>query len=631
MNNLYDENSIKTESAREFTRRVPSTYLGSSKTNTNLVKEVFANAVDEYTIGHGNLIKINVDESTNTYSIEDNGQGFLVNAGIDEDGETILQRSFDKINTSGKTTEDGVYNGTALGLNGIGAKLTNWLSTELDVITYRDGQSEHIWFKDGIFDKREVKSTNHASGTVVTWHPDPQFFKENKVDNTTLTSHFEVISAMCPDLAIEYNYNGNVTTYSEPGGLNAYVANKTKKTELLSNRFYISRAIKKDVLNICITYTSDYSEHIDAYVNLGHTDAGAHIAAFHTALAKAINKCAIDKGLLKKNDKNFSSYEISEGLYVVFNLTTTSAKYDAQNKSRIDDVNAKIINTVMSGDFATWLSDNPETLRIITERAITARKAREASQKAKEKIRNVSKKSKSIFVDLPSKLSDAYPKHKKDRSQCELYICEGDSAASSINAVKDSSFQATFPIRGKILNCQKATPDKVYSNAEIANITKALGLDVDKSTGKLVYNPKKLRYNKIIIATDADPDGDLIATLLCTVFNWLCPELFEHGHIYRVYGALFKVTFNDGTYKLFQSEDKFNEWKTSNKQPYTVSRAKGLGEMTKEETAEQLTDPSTRNIQNLEVADYALFEKYLEVFEGADVSARKRFYETGVI
>lgn len=631
--NLYTEDSIITETPREFTRRVPSTYLGSSKTNTNLIKEVFANSIDEHVIGHGNEINVTIDTKKNIYSVEDNGQGFLVNAGIDEDGETILQRSFDKLNTSGKTSEDGVYEGTSLGLNGIGAKLTNWLSLKLNVITYRDGEFEEIDFVDGIFKKRKTGKTKHQSGTKVTWSPDPQFFAENAPDMSMIKSHFEVIAALCPTLTINMDYNGNKITYKEPGGINSYVEKKVKDKELFSDRFIIERTIGKDTLNICLTYTSDYSETIDSYVNYGHTDAGAHIQAFHTAFTRAVNKYATEAGLLKKSDKNFNNNEIAEGLYVAFNMVTTTAKYDAQNKSRIDDIDAKIINAVIGGDFATWLANNPNSAKIITERALTARRAREAAQKAKEKIRDAGKGTKkSLFIDLPSKLSDAYPKDKKDRSNCELYICEGDSAASSINAVKDSLYQGCFPIRGKILNCQKATPDKVYGNSEIANITKALGLDIDKTTGKLIYNEKKLRYNKIIFATDADADGSQISMLLCTVFNWLCPELFTNGHIYRVYGALFKATFADKTYKLFQNDAELEAWKKKNpKLKFTLSRAKGLGEMTKEETHEQLVDPATRNLKQLYVEDYEKFDKYLEMFEGADATMRKDFYENDIL
>ena len=627
--NLYTEDSIITETPREFTRRVPATYLGSQKRNTNLIKEIFANAIDEHVIGHGDEISVKIDTEKNEYVIEDNGQGFLVNAGIDDDGETILQRSFDKLNTSGKTSEDGVYEGTSLGLNGIGAKLTNWLSLKLNVVTHRDGKFEEIDFKDGIFKKRNIGKSKRHSGTIVTWYPDPQFFTENTPDIEALKSHFEVISALCPSLTINLDYNGEKTTYKEVNGITAYVEKKVKNKELFSNRFICERTIGKDTLNICMTYTSEYSENIDSYVNYGHTDSGAHIQAFHTAFVRAVNKYATDAGLLKKSDRNFTNGEIGEGLYVVFNMVTTTAKYDAQNKSRIDDIDAKIINSVIGGDFATWLMNNPADAKIITERALQARRAREAAQKAKEKIRDASngKGAKSLFTDLPTKLSDAYPKNRKDRSKCELMITEGDSAASSINAVKNSEFQACFPIRGKVLNCQKATPDKVYGNAEIANITKALGLDVDKTSGKLIYNTKKLRYDKIIIATDEDVDGYAIASLLLTVFNWLCPELIENGHIYRVHGALFKATFSDDTYMLFQTEAELESWKKKNKKSYTLSRAKGLGELMPEETYEQLVNPSTRNLHRLVAKDMDEFNKYLEMFEGNEVNDRRDYLE----
>ena len=309
-------------------------------------------------------------------------------------------------------------------------------------------------------------------------------------------------------------------------------------------------------------------------------------------------------------------------------MTTTTAKYDAQNKSRIDDIDAKIINSVVGGDFATWLINNPADAKIIVERALQARKAREAAQKAKEKIRDAGKvNKKSIFVDLPSKLSDAYPKNKKDRSRCELYIVEGDSAGSSINAVKDSEFQACFPIRGKILCCQKATPDKVLGNAEIANIVKALGLDIDKATGKLIYDPKKLRYQYIIIATDEDADGYDIALLLLTVFNWLCPELIENGHIYRVHGALYKVTFSDDTYLLFQTDAELENFKKTNKKSYKLSRAKGLGELTQDEAYEQLVNPETRDLVQLITDNMEEFNEYLEMFKGADVEPRRIYLE----
>lgn len=502
---LYTETSIVSETPREFCRRVPSTYLGSSKTNTNLIKEVYANSVDEAVLEHGNTINVSVDIDKNKYVVQDFGQGFLINAGIDENGETVMQRSFDVMNTSGKTSADGVYGGSALGVNGIGAKLTNWLSSKLIATSVRDGEYEKLWFKDGIFQKRELGKTSEHSGTTVEWYPDKQFFASNEPDFSFLCEYFEEIGALVPNLTTNFAYNKGGKekkfTYFIPDGLDHLVTERVGDKELFSNRFIIDRTIGTDSISMCLTYTSDYSDNITSFVNLGKTEGGDHISAFKSVFTRTLNKYAQETNKLKAKEKNLTSNELMEGLYVIFNVTTTTVKYDAQNKSRIDSIDANIINQTISGDFATWLMNNPNEADIILERALVARRAREAAKKAKDKIREVAKKdTTSLFGDFPTKLSDAYPKNKNDRSKCEIYFVEGDSAGGTIKSTRDSTFQACLPVRGKGLNCLKASIDKVYANAEIASIVKALGLDVDKATGKLIYNTKKLRYHKIIIA-----------------------------------------------------------------------------------------------------------------------------------
>lgn len=631
---LYTENSIVSETPREFCRRVPSTYLGSSKTNTNLIKEVYANSVDEAVLEHGNTINVLVDIDKNKYVVQDFGQGFLINAGIDENGETVMQRSFDVMNTSGKTSAEGVYGGSALGVNGIGAKLTNWLSSKLIATSVRDGEYEKLWFKDGIFQKRELGKTSEHSGTTVEWYPDKQFFASNEPDFSFLCEYFEEIGALVPNLTTNFTYikdgKEKKFTYFIPDGLDHLVTERIGDKELFSNRFVIDRTIGTDSISMCLTYTSDYSDNITSFVNLGKTEGGEHISAFKSVFTRTLNKYAQETNKLKAKEKNLTSNELMEGLYVIFNVTTTTVKYDAQNKSRIDSIDANIINQTISGDFATWLMNNPNEADIILERALVARRAREAAKKAKDKIREVAKKdTTSLFGDFPTKLSDAYPKNKNDRSKCEIYFVEGDSAGGTIKSTRDSTFQACLPVRGKGLNCLKATIDRVYANAEIASIVKALGLDVDKDTGKLLYNPKKLRYHKIIIAVDGDSDGGHISLLFIAALNWLCPELLLNGHVYRVYGALFKVTFPDGTYLLFQDDKSFDAWKEKNpNKKYRVSRAKGLGELTKEEAYEQLMQVSTRNLKQLEVKDYDDFVNALEIAMGEDATRRSEILDS---
>lgn len=502
---LYTENSIVSETPREFCRRVPSTYLGSSKTNTNLIKEIYANSVDEVVLGHGDTINVIADIDKNKYVVQDFGQGFLINAGIDEKGRTILQRSFEVMNTSGKTTTEGVYSGTSLGVNGVGAKASNWLSTKLIVRTVRDGEYEKLWYKDGLFEKREVGKANEPSGTVVEWYPDSQFFASNEPDYNFLLVFFEEVCALVPNLTTNFTYikDGKTKehTFHIPDGINYLVTKRVGDKELFSNRFIVDRTMGSEKISMCLAYTSDYSEKIVSFVNLGKTEGGEHISAFKSVFTRTLNKYAQETNKLKAKEKNLTSNELMEGLYVIFNVTTTTVKYDAQNKNVVDYIDSTLINQTISGDFATWLMNNPNEADIILERALVARRAREAAKKAKDKIREVAKKdTTSLFGDFPTKLSDAYPKNKNDRSKCEIYFVEGDSAGGTIKSTRDSTFQACLPVRGKGLNCLKATIDRVYANAEIASIVKALGLGVDKDTGKLLYNPKKLRYHKIIIA-----------------------------------------------------------------------------------------------------------------------------------
>lgn len=502
---LYTENSIVSETPREFCRRVPSTYLGSSKTNTNLIKEIYANSVDEVVLGHGDTINVIADIDKNKYVVQDFGQGFLVNAGIDEKGRTILQRSFEVMNTSGKTTTEGVYSGTSLGVNGVGAKASNWLSTKLIVRTVRDGEYEKLWYKDGIFEKRELGKTKEPSGTIVEWYPDEQFFTLNEPDYNFLLVFFEEVCALVPNLTTNFTYNkggkNKEHTFHIPDGINYLVTERVGDKELFSNRFIVDRTMGNEKISMCLTYTSDYSEKIVSFVNLGKTDGGDHISAFKSVFTRTINKYAQDNNKLKAKEKNLTSNELMEGLYVIFNITTTTAKYDAQNKNVIDYIDTTLLNQTISGDFATWLMNNPNEADIIIDRALVSRRAREASKKAKEKIRETAKKDKtSLFGDFPTSLAEAYPKNRNDRSSCECYIVEGLSAGGTIKNTRDSKFQACYPIRGKILNCLKASTDKVYANTEISGLVKILGLDVDKDTGKLIYNKKKLRYPKIIIA-----------------------------------------------------------------------------------------------------------------------------------
>ena len=617
---LYTKDSIKTLESREHIRLRSGLYLGSNEYSTQLVKEVFYNSHDEVVIGHGSLIKVSINTKENTYSVLDEGQGVPVNEV--KGNKTVLQSVFDTINTSGKFDSDGVYQGTATGLNGIGAKLTNFLSKWLEVVSWCNGEFEKIRFEDGIFKSREVGKTDHHSGMQVSWQPDPQFFQDPFVNVNELGKLFKDMVSLSPGLKIQLDIDNNLEEFYSPEGLKMLLDDKCGDKEILSSRFMARKQVNSNMLDIALTYTTDYSDTVIAYVNYGLTESGRHISAIRSQMTDQINKYAYDNNLLGKKDAKLTSAELSEGQVLVFNIKSKDVKYDSQTKVRVVDLDTTIIKQVMNGDFAAWMINNPKDVKLIVDRALTARRAREAAQNAKEKIRGA-KSSGKKFISLPTKLVDAWS---KDRIECEIHITEGDSAANGLIAKRDGKTQAVFPIRGKILSCRKAPIEKIYANQEISNIVKALGLDIDKETGKLVYNPKKLRYNKIVFQTDADPDGAQIRLLLLNAFWWLCPELIEKGHIYVGVPPLFRITDKDNNYIYLKGQNELDEYKKTHKgKQFLVNRNKGLGEQSPDELYECLLNPKTRNIQQITSSDFTQTDNMLEMAMGQEVNVRREY------
>lgn len=616
---IYTEESIISLNPREFTRLRPSTYLGSNEYSTQLVREIFSNSLDEFLIGHGNTICITIDTQKHIYKVKDNGQGFPINS-FRDDGETILQAAFDVLNTSGKYDDNGIYKGSVIGLNGIGGKLTNYLSKQFDILSYNNNQYEHVWFTDGLFMKRETGVwKSNTSGTEITWIPDEQFFQNVDANIKDLEKLFFDLSALCSDLTIEFMVDKKTTVYKAEHGLQDLL--NTKK-EILSNRFYTKKINDSNLFDICMTYTSDYSETVTAYVNYGLTEAGVHISTVRAGLTRQINRYASDNNLLKKNDDPLTQTELNEGLVLIFNIKTTGVKYDSQTKVRVVDLDKTLINQVINNEFYDWLNNNPKDTKLIINKALLARKAKEAAQKAKDNIRGASTKSKK-FINLPTKLIDAYT---KTRSDCELFICEGTSAASGLIAKRNGKTQAIFPIRGKVLSCRKATVDKVYANQEISNTVKAIGLDIDKTTGKLIYDEKKLRYNKIILAADADADGYDIKLLLINMFWWLCPQLVINGHIYVAIPPLYRITTKKNEYIYLKDEIELEKYKKAHKkESFIINRNKGLGESSSDELAYCLLKPATRSIKQLIVKNEKATDDLLEVLMGNKVEPRRDY------
>ena len=497
--NLYGKDSIESLSPLEFTRLRPGVYAGDTTYSTQLLIEIISNAVDEFRLGHGDKIKVTLKDKT--VIVEDFGQGFLIDEKR-EDGTTVLEAAFSVLNTSGKYREDGTYQGTSLGSFGIGSKITNYLSHWLEVITYRDNKYEHIWFKEGVFNKRDVGEwKNKTTGTLVQWEPSEEFFTNVEVEVPKVKSLFKTIVCLCPGLKIILNDNGKEEVFYSKNGLNDLADDYVKDSELISNRLVMNFQEGKYRLDLILTYTTNYSSTFVSYVNAGLVETSPILTQLKTSITREMNKFFREKKWLKDKDDNLTGDDLQEGILMVFNATCPSVAYDSQVKTRVVSMDCKSEVAAFVDNFTYWLANNEKEIKNIADKAINARKAREAAKKAREQIRNNEKKKKEKVLKFDSKLADC---NSKLRSKCEIYIVEGDSAAGNMKFARDNEFQAVLPIRGKILNVRKASLDKIQKNAEIMTMIEAFGLRVDMKTMKLTYDKKDLRYGKIIIMSDAD-------------------------------------------------------------------------------------------------------------------------------
>lgn len=617
---FYDEESIQSLSPLEFTRLRPQVYCGSTEYSTQLLSEVFSNSVDEFKAGHCSTINIILNKDI--VIVEDDGQGFIPMS-YREDGKTVLEASFSVLNTSGKFTEEGVYEGVSLGLYGIGAKLPIFLSTESNIISYHNNEYEQVWFKNGEFLKRDNGKLNHHSGTIVTWKPDSQFFTHTEVEIDKVKKLFKTIACLCPGLTINLDNNGEKITYFSEKGLIDLVKDGVGDKEIIDNRFIVDFVDGKNKLDLVMTYTSNYSSTIIPYVNTGLTETGPHITQFKAQMTKCFNKFLRDKKWLKEKDENLTGDDIQEGMYLVFNITAPGVSYDAQVKSRITKIDMKPFITPFGEALTQWFEANEKEVKTIADKAITARKAREAAKKTRDNIREKDKK-KEKALKFDSKLADCYS---KDRKKCEIYITEGDSASGNLKTARDNEYQAVMPVRGKILNTQKATIEQIQKNAEIMSMIDAFGLTIDLKTMKVTYKPEDLRYGKIIIMSDADVDGAHIKNLFYTFIWNFCPQLIQDGYVYAGVPPLYKVTMNK-KYKYIKNDEELEAFREANKgKSYQVNRMKGLGEMNEEETEETLTDPNQRIIKQITVDDIKATDRLFSDLMGTAIIPRKKFIQ----
>jgi len=620
MSKLYDEKSIESLSPLEFTRLKPGVYAGNTAYSTQLLVEIFSNAIDEFNASHGNVIDVVIDGDI--VSVQDYGQGFICNS-VRDDGKTILEAAFSVLNTSGKYRQDGSYEGTSLGSFGIGSKITTFLSHWLQVTTARDGKVETIYFKEGVFDKREKtwgpaqKRWEH--GTFVMWKPSEDFFTDTKVELPKVKSLFKTISCLCPGLTINLTVDGKNEKYYSEAGLTELVDDAVGDKEIINNRLVINDAEDKFKFNLIMTYTSAYSGTIIPYINTGLTNVGPHITQLKTCLTREFNKFLREKKILKDKDENLTGDDIQEGVYIVFNYTAPNVKYDAQVKSTVTDIETKFETQSFAEGLNNWFEANEKEVRTIADKALVARKAREAARKAKEAARQTQVKKKDAFLEFDNKLTDC---SSDDRENCEIYIIEGDSAGGNMKIARNKQYQAVLPLRGKLLNVEKATLDKIMKNNEIKSMILAFGLQAQGN--KLIFKKEDLRYGKIIIMTDADVDGAHISILMLTFLWRFCPELIEQGYVYLGVPPLYRITTNKD--RIYLKDDAaLVEYKKQNiGKKFQVNRMKGLGEMDPDETEATLIHPETRIIRQVTVNDVKATDTIISQLMGDNAIYRKK-------
>lgn len=614
---LYDEKSIESLSPLAFTRLRPQVYAGDCSYSTQLVVEIISNAVDEFRLGHGNLINVTIKDTT--VIVEDFGQGFLVNS-IREDGKTILEAAFSVLNTSGKYREDGTYEGTSLGSFGIGSKITTYLSHWLEVITHRDGQYEHLWFKEGEFNKRDIgkwDNKENPSGTLVQWQASEEFFADPKPEIEKLKKLFKTIVCLCPGLTIKLDDNGKKIEFFSKNGLMDLLDDGVKGKEILKNRFSINFSEGKNKIDLALTYTNNYSSIIVPYVNTGLTEAGPHITQIKTLLTREFNKFFRDKGWLKEKDDNLTGDDCQEGMYLVFNITAPNVGYDAQVKSRVTKLDMKPFTQAIAEELQYWFAANEKEIKGIADKALNARKAREAARKARDAARNVKPKKENGLkakMQISDKFIDCKNKNPKNRN---LLLVEGLSAGASAVEARNPETDCIYMLRGKIVSPLKTAVDKILANQEMSDVIRVIGAGFGSS-----FDVTKMNFDKIVITSDADSDGADIELMLITFFFTYMRPLVEEGKLYRAVTPLYIIRQKGNEYYCY-SDDELAAWKENHSGSYDLIRAKGLGELNPEDL--QKVCFLNERYKCITISDAEKTTKLLETLMGSAVEPRKQY------
>ena len=622
MNN-YDASSIESLDYFEHIRKYPGMYIGSKDINGlhHCIKEIISNSIDEYLNGAGDKIIIELKNDGGIF-IQDNGRG--IPHGKHESGCSVLQACFGIQNTGGKfnnATGESGYN-TSGGEHGTGGKAVNALSTKMVVTTAREGIKEIVEFSKGKFiNSKEVKS--NEQGVSVLFYPDAEIFETIQVDENKLRTLIREFSFLCKGLTFEYIVNGKSETFLSKNGLFDYIQFLSKDKEKLCDPIYFYKEEGSFQVEAAIGYTNGYNGITKLYTNNIPQEKGTHLTGFKTAWTTTLNQFAREKKWLKDKDDNLTGSDFEEGQILILNFKMIDPVFKGQNKEELSSSEGRTyVQKLTAEALKEYLQYNEKNIKILFDKAINAKKAREAAKKAREAARGVNKK-KEKALKFDSKLADC---NSKDRKKCEIYITEGDSASGNLKLARNNEFQAVMPVRGKILNTQKATLDKIRKNAEIMTMIDAFGLKVDPKSMKLTYDEDDLRYGKIIIMSDADVDGAHIKNLFYTFIWNFCPQLIEDGYVYAGVPPLYKITEGKDKYIYLKNDEELEKYRASHVgKKYQVGRMKGLGEMDVEETEKTLTDPNERIIKQISVSDIKAADALFDKLMGTGVIGRKEY------
>ena len=558
--NDYTKESIQSLTPREHVRKRPSMYCGDTSTPNQLMMELFSNALDEHNIGHGDTINVSIDKS-GLCRIEDFAQGFLVDE-MRDDGKTVFQAAFDTMNTSGKYTDDGVYEGSSLGLNGIGTKLVTYLSKNVMAETVREGRWECNSFSDGVLyshQSGDAKQTAHT-GTTITYLPDEQFFGTGKTSVLFFKKFFNDITCICPTLTVFLNgekisHNSIEDMLDEKRG---------KDIEIVGNHFVMNT----DKINLAMTFTSGSQAKIIPYVNYGITSSGPHITGIKSTLTRVFNNWAKENNLLTAKDKNLDGSAIQEGIVLVCNINSKGVKYNAQVKDDIIDMDTSF-TTALGQQLEVWLDSNPEDAKAILEKAILARKAAEAAKRARAAVKNNKKRGNKVKILNPDKLKDA----EFLGQDSTLLVVEGLSAGASMCVAREIDKYGILMLRGKLINALANKDDRLLKNEEIQLLFKALGIKPHED-----YEETNLRYGRIGICVDSDSDGYHIGLLIASALEHFCPKFIQENRLCWLRSPLYIVKGKDKEQYYF-TDQEMDAARPNLPAGVEVQRCKGLGSL----------------------------------------------------